>query len=163
MLKCCGGCPPPVTTARCERFVFWRGGGGRVCQNTHSGPIWVAGERARKRILDPFGGCRGRFWAQNAFLALRWRASVPEKRILDPLGAVLGRSWGPFGAIWGRLGPSWGRLGAVLGPSWARPGSSWACLGGSWGVLGPSWRLLGEVLGRFSAIFKNIQKPKENQ
>ena len=51
---------------------------------------------------------------------------------------------------------SWGRPGVVLG-------GSWGGLGVSWGRLWRSWVGVGTLLGRFGRIFKNRQKPKENQ
>ena len=54
------------------------------------------------------------------------------------------------------MGSSWGRPGVVLG-------GSWGGLGVSWGRLWRSWVGVGTLLGRFGRIFKNRQKPKENQ
>ena len=109
------------------------------------------------------GGVLGRSWgvlgAPGAVLGEFPGVLGQTGRVLSRLGAVLGRSWGRPGRSWGRLGLSWRRPGAVLG-------RSWGVLGGLGGVLGKSWWNLGNILenlGRFSVVFKNVQKPKENQ
>ena len=65
---------------------------------------------------------------------------------------------------------SWGDLrafGEGLGGSWGPPRVVFGYLGGglgvSWGRLWRSWVGVGTLLGRFGRIFKNRQKPKENQ
>ena len=122
-----------------------------------------------------------RYWKDlEAILEVRgwsWGGWERSRGILGALGVspgafwtVLGSSWGRLGPSRGRLGRSWGRLGANLG----RLGSSWGVLGESWAVLGASWGALGGRPGPLGTrlernpcksyrIYKNLQKPKENQ
>ena len=92
----------------------------------------------------------------GASLRGSWRDLGASRGVLR----VLRRSWGDFegagGVSWGVWGSSWCGPGVVLG-------GSWGGLGVSWGRLWRSWVGVGTLLGRFGRIFKNKQKPEENQ